>query len=74
LYDTLGNVLEWCADSLRTYTSALAVNPNCGPGQHHVFRGGSWGSDAKNARAAYRGAYAAVDRHGTLGFRLARDP
>jgi hypothetical protein len=61
LYDTLGNVWEWCADSRRTYTSARAV-----------IRGGSWYYGARYVRAAYRLAYPPDFRNGSLGFRLAR--
>jgi formylglycine-generating enzyme required for sulfatase activity len=74
LYDTLGNVWEWCADDQRTYAQAHAVNPHGGTGQKRVRRGGSWLSDARGARSACRLAGTPGDRFNGLGFRLARDP
>jgi formylglycine-generating enzyme required for sulfatase activity len=72
LYDTLGNVWEWCADDERTYTSERAVNPHGGLGVVRVERGGSWRHVAANARAADRLADRPDNWSGDLGFRLAR--
>ena len=38
-----------------------------------VLRGGSWGSAAGNARAAYRNGFNPGNRHGLLGLRLVRE-
>jgi formylglycine-generating enzyme required for sulfatase activity len=74
LYDTLGNVLEWCADVWAgTYEPGVQVNPT-GPrkGADRVFRGGSWIIHARLVRAAYRSRYEPGIRLHNLGFRLAR--
>ena len=72
LYDMLGNVFEWTGDWYGAYP-ATVTNPT-GPttGSNRVARGGSWGSDARSARAATRSSDTPVTRFGTLGFRLAR--
>ena len=74
LYDTIGNVLEWCWDWHGPYADAELRDPT-GPksGSHRVQRGGGWGSDySAYFRAAYRyvgePAYAFSD----LGLRCAR--
>jgi len=74
LYDTLGNLWEWCADRYAPYTGD-AVNP-VGPeeGAKRVIRGGSWLPHARNARAAYRSWLLPGFRYDDLGFRLARGP
>jgi len=77
LHDTLGNVWEWCMDSMRDYSS----EPQRDPGSHasgtagedRVFRGGSWSVEARRVRAACRLAYEPGYRFGDLGLRLARD-
>lgn len=72
LFDTLGNVREWCADWQGDYDGA-AVDP-VGPewGISRVVRGGAWDSHARNVRAAYRHWYEPGYCLHYLGFRLAR--
>jgi sulfatase modifying factor 1 len=77
LYDTLGNVWEWCADAA-WYGDGYVVGPRGDPlgqaGRDRAHRGGCWSSDAQIARAACRGASAPSGRADSLGLRLSRGP
>ena len=41
-----------------------------GNGSHRVLRGGNWGNDASNCRAAYRNYDEPANRDDFVGFRL----
>ena len=72
LYDTHGNVWEWCLD---WYAGSLAGGSDPAgavSGSNRVRRGGSWGNTASDCRSAYRANLAPSTRYGTLGFRLVR--
>ncbi len=73
LYDMLGNVYEWTWDGYASHSGGEQRDPT-GPatGTGRVFRGGSWGIDARNARSAFRVAGLPDRQFGYLGFRLAR--
>lgn len=71
LYDTLGNVWEWCHDGMRPYQDQRSVDPT-GPtesGGQRVIRGGCWRYDARFARAACRLTEAPSFRSRFIGFR-----
>ena len=78
LYDTLGNVWEWCADHWHeSYEGALSdgsawLNEDAEDGAFRVFRGGSWGGEARNCRAAARFRSRPDGRDDYVGFRPAR--
>jgi formylglycine-generating enzyme required for sulfatase activity len=75
VYDMLGNVWEWCRDSLRTY-QAQAEQDRVGPEEEgtrtRAVRGGSWSSSARYLRAAVRNDDYLGGRHVSFGFRCAR--
>ena len=67
-----GNVLEWCADGLRTYSQDLAVDPRGpdSPGSLRCLRGGSWNNNAVNCRSANRNVNEPANRNNNNGFRV----
>ncbi len=73
LYDTLGNVYEWCSDWHNDYSKLPSTNP-LGPsvGTDRVVRGGSWDDHAQDVRAARRGGFRPSDADSDLGFRVSR--
>lgn len=73
VYDSYGNVREWCLDFYAaSYPSAaLAVDP-AGPksGTQHSWRGGSWQDGSSFVRSAKRGGYSPDEAFNNLGFRV----
>lgn len=60
LYDTIGNVWEWCQD-----LENRAI--------HRVVRGGSWINDAESMLASFRYSLEPGNKNRSLGFRCVRD-
>ena len=76
LYDTLGNVWEWCQDWYGPYSSGSVTNPT-GPttGTFRLLRGGNWAVNSGSCRASRRTSGTPVSIvGGFIGFRVVRTP
>ncbi len=70
LYDTLGNVWEWCWDRYEAYRPGIVTDPQgSNRGQERIFRGGAWSTKVQHCRAANRCKIGAGERAPILGFR-----
>jgi formylglycine-generating enzyme required for sulfatase activity len=75
VFDTTGNVAEWCWDWYgENYYATSPTNNPTGPatGTARVIRGGSWQSFAIDCRSSFRGGGSPAFGLITLGFRTAR--
>ncbi len=74
LYDTVGNVWEWCEDAYDKdfYGTSAARQPDPvnRSGSSRVVRSGSWAVSASVARSAYRNFFTPDDRDSNIGFRV----
>lgn len=74
LYDTHGNVIEWCLDWFTDHLGTLAVEDPRGPtsGANRVIRGGGWSSSSYQSRSAFRQSTTSASRATNIGLRLVR--
>ena len=74
LYDTHGNVWEWCLDwHTNNLETAAATDPaGAASGSYRVGRGGCWVNMAVYCRSVCRGNNGPATRSDNVGFRLVR--
>jgi formylglycine-generating enzyme required for sulfatase activity len=75
LYDTHGNVAEWCSEwYAEKYTEGPVTDPPGSPeGKMRMVRGGSWRFSEQRARSAVRILCTPQFRNDDLGFRVVCD-
>ena len=71
-YDMHGNLFEWVADAVESYTSSPQIDP-CYSGtsdSFRMYRGGSWRYGESRARSAFRGNDGGGSFHQRLAWAL----
>jgi formylglycine-generating enzyme required for sulfatase activity len=71
LYDTAGNVWQWCWDLYGTY-SGLNDPQGSGDGDNRIVRGGACRDAAQFCRVSFRESYSPSFNNDAIGLRLAR--
>jgi formylglycine-generating enzyme required for sulfatase activity len=76
LYDMHGNVWEWCQDHWHDNYQGAPIDGSAWTGSNNicVLRGGSWYSNPRYCRSAYRLRNDADDHDGGSGFRVVYSP
>jgi formylglycine-generating enzyme required for sulfatase activity len=74
LFDTHGNVWEWCLDSFASYPAGAVTDPFVTGGPDRFVRGGSWGGDSIGCRSAYRSSSNPAFKFNNFGFRVVLAP
>jgi formylglycine-generating enzyme required for sulfatase activity len=74
LYDTHGNVFEWCLDWDGTYPGTVTDPKGASSSSYRILRGGCWDYSAYNCRSAYRNNSDPDYRGSGVGFRACCAP
>jgi formylglycine-generating enzyme required for sulfatase activity len=73
IYDTVGNVWEWCVDPWHSNYKGAPTDGQVWSGgdeSYRVLRGGSWDDVPRDGRTAGRNRFTSVERDGSFGFRV----
>ena len=76
VYATLGNVFEWVEDCWNNNYQGAPTDGSAwieGDCAKRLLRGGSWFSQPKYVRSAFRNRFNSDARASTFGFRVARE-